>query len=183
MKNIILILAAIVIFSTSGCMQKGCNTGKTCSGKETNVPSCKSKKSMKETKEHTCDKCGKSSCDTSCETNAEKKSLADIGPSCTIKNLKSKEEAEKWLKENFYPKLHSINELETGYELVFANPSAEFFETIQYVFNEETKCCPSFSLALVVEPHKKFVRYQYYGSKAIKQEMKDAFIYLGLIKN
>lgn len=130
----------------------------------------------------TCPTCGEESCDETCHENPTPKSLLDIGSSCNIKDLKDKQEAEKWLKENFYPKLHSVNELETGYELVFEDPTPNFFQTIQYVFGEETKCCSAFTLALIVEPNKKIVHYQYYGSAKIKQEMKETFTYLGLIQ-
>lgn len=129
-----------------------------------------------------CSTCGEDTCDETCNENPASKSLIDIGPSCNIKDLKTKQEAEKWLKANFYPKLYSVNELETGYEMIFEDPTTDFFQTILYVFGEETKCCSAFTLALIVEPNKKYVHYQYYGSAEIKKEMKEVFTYLELIK-
>lgn len=108
--------------------------------------------------------------------------LEIIAPSCNIKGLSARKDAAKWLSENFYPHIKSVNELETGYELVFENPSSEFLSVIFDVVKQETECCPSFHLAVIIGPGKQFVRYQYYGSKAIKEEMKTAFEAIGVFK-
>lgn len=108
--------------------------------------------------------------------------LETIAPSCQIKGISERKEASKWLSENFYPHVREVNELDTGYELIFEKPSKEFTAVILDVFRQEMECCPTFSLSLIVKPNKEKISYQYYGSKAIKNELKEAFEGIGLIK-
>ena len=106
--------------------------------------------------------------------------MVSIAPSCNIKGLAARKEAADWLMKNFYPHISSVEELDTGYELVFKKPSSEFLVRLFDIVRQETECCPSFTLGVIIEPQKEHVRYQYYGSTAIKQEMKEAFEAIGL---
>lgn len=119
-------------------------------------------------------------CDIDCNSNPNKKTWKDVATSCTIEAGEASEHAEKWYMENFMAHAKEIRELPTGYEVVFEKPSPEIFKNILFAFEEDTKCCSSFNLALLAEPNKTEVRYQYYGSKAIKQELFNTFKFLKL---
>ena len=68
-------------------------------------------------------------------------------------------------------KIASIEELDTGYDLIFHEP-VEYSKELLAFINFERACCSNFSFALLIEPHNKATHLQMYGSKEIKEEVK-----------
>ena len=78
-------------------------------------------------------------------------------------------------------KIARVEELETGYDLVFNEPKEYSAELLEFI-NFERNCCSSFSYALIFEPNNKATHLQIYGSKEIKSEIAKGFKELGLLK-
>lgn len=78
-------------------------------------------------------------------------------------------------------KIAKVEELETGYDLTFQE-SIEYSQELLEFINFERKCCSNFSFALIFEPNNRATHLQMYGSKEIKEELKDGFIELGFLK-
>jgi hypothetical protein len=80
-----------------------------------------------------------------------------------------------------FSKVKEVVELKDGYDFVFAE-SKEFSVQLLEFINFERACCSNFSFALEFEPYGKATHLKIYGSKAIKQELKNGFTELGVIK-
>lgn len=78
-------------------------------------------------------------------------------------------------------KIVKVEELETGYDLIF-HESIEYSTELLEFINFERGCCSNFSFALIFEPNNIATHLQMYGSKEIKEEIKDGFIELGFLK-
>lgn len=137
-----------------------------------------------ETKDNaSCDHCGKNSCDRSCadamngkDTSLLKESL----PSCSLsgKELSARKEE---LQAGLARKVKRVEEMETGFDLVFEEP-VEYSTDLLGFINFERGCCSGFTYALIFEPHNKATHLQIYGSKEIKEEIRQGFTELGLLK-
>jgi hypothetical protein len=134
-------------------------------------------------KEATCSHCGKTSCDKSCSSNSltEKKEVTmptPILPSCSL-NEKELAERGNTLSKTIFSKVKMINSFKDGYDIVFTEPKEFSLDLIEMV-NFERSCCSDFTWALVFEPNNKATHLQVYGSKKIKEEMRNAFKSFGL---
>jgi len=147
-----------------------------------NVVSCETKtKSDSTGTTIACDKCGKTYCDKSCSSNPnDTTDLKSLVPSC---NLSSKEMVDRkdFLQATMAKKIAKVEELETGYDLIFHEPVEYSKELLEFI-NFERGCCSNFSFALIFEPNNKATHLQMYGSKDIKEELKKGFIELGFLK-
>lgn len=101
-----------------------------------------------------------------------------ILPSCS---LSEKEFAERsnTLSKTIFIKAKTINSLKDGYDIVFNEPKEFSLDLIEMV-NFERSCCSDFTWALVFEPNNKATHLQVYGSKKVKDEMRNAFKSFGL---
>lgn len=131
----------------------------------------------------TCSHCGKTSCNKSCSSNSvtntkdttmQNKTI----PSCSL-NEKELAERGNTLSKIIFSKAKSINTLKDGYDIVFNEPK-EFSNELMEMVNFERGCCSGFTWALVFEPNNKATHLQVYGSKQIKEEMRNAFKSFGL---
>lgn len=148
-----------------------------CNGQSTNKPKAAISKAA------TCSHCGKTSCDKSCSSSSltEKKDTAmqnKILPSCSL-NEKEFAERGNTLSKTIFSKAKSINNLKDGYDIVFNEPKEFSLDLIEMV-NFERSCCSDFTWALVFESNNKATHLQVYGSKKVKDEMKNAFKSFGL---
>lgn len=132
-----------------------------------------------------CSNCGKNSCDLDCSARKSSplggEDLKALVPSCS---LSSSEMAERrsFLQSSLAKKITRVEELETGYELIFeGQPKEHSLELLKFI-NFERGCCSSFSFALVFEPYDKATHLQMYGSKQIKEELAKGFIEAGFLK-
>lgn len=128
-----------------------------------------------------CSSCGKRSCDKDCLSNSiDTADLKSLVPSC---NLSSKEmnERKEFLQATMAKKIFKVEELETGYDLIFHESVEYSIELLEFI-NFERGCCSSFSFALIFEPNNKATHLQMYGSKEIKEELRRGFIELGFLK-
>jgi|APMI01.1.fsa_nt_gi hypothetical protein len=135
------------------------------------------------TKAATCSHCGGTSCNKSCSSNSltEKKDTTmknKILPSCSL-NEKESSDRGSMLSKTIFSKAKSINNLKDGYDIVFTEPKEFSLDLIEMV-NFERSCCSDFTWALVFEPNNKATHLQVYGSKKVKDEMKNAFKSFGL---
>lgn len=135
----------------------------------------------------TCSHCGKSTCTSECSSNpkttttmTDSSRLKALVPSC---NLSGSEmlERKSFLQSTMSKKISRVEELETGYDLVFNEPKEYSAELLEFI-NFERSCCSSFSYALIFEPNNKATHLQIYGSKEIKSELAKGFKELGLLK-
>lgn len=131
----------------------------------------------------TCSHCGGTSCTKSCSSNSltEKQDTVmqnKILPSCSL-NEKDFSERESMLSKKIFSKAKSIYNLKDGYDIVFNEPKEFSLELIEMV-NFERSCCSDFTWALFFEPNNKGTHLQVYGSKKVKDEMKNAFKSFGL---
>ncbi len=85
------------------------------------------------------------------------------------------------LREGIFSKVKSVEAMSTGYQLTFNEPIEFSNELLEFV-NFERDCCAGFTFALVFEPNNKASHLQLYGSKEIKEELRGAFVELGVIK-
>ena len=90
-------------------------------------------------------------------------------------------ERKSFLQSTMSKKIARVEELETGYDLVFNEPKEYSAELLEFI-NFERSCCSSFSYALIFEPNNKATHLQIYGSKEIKSELAKGFKELGLLK-
>lgn len=101
-----------------------------------------------------------------------------ILPSCSL-NEKESSDRGSMLSKTIFSKAKSINNLKDGYDIVFTEPKEFSLDLIEMV-NFERSCCSDFTWALVFEPNNKATHLQVYGSKKVKDEMKNAFKSFGL---
>lgn len=128
-----------------------------------------------------CNSCGKNSCDKSCASiPTDTTDLKSLVPSC---NLSGKEMTKRknFLQVTMAKRIAKVEELETGYDLIF-HESVEYSKELLEFINFERGCCSNFSFALIFEPNNKATHLQMFGSKDIKQELKNGFIELGFLK-
>ncbi len=135
------------------------------------------------TKAATCSHCGGTSCNKSCSSGSltQKKDSTmqnKILPSCSL-NEKEFAERRSMLSKTIFSKAKSINNLKDGYDIVFNEPKEFSLDLIEMV-NFERSCCSDFTWALVFEPNNKATHLRVYGSKKVKDEMKNAFHSFGL---
>ena len=182
-------LMAVAVLSFSSCNSQtagccGANKSKTSCSKN-----CSTKKESKkmETENATCPKCGKNSCDTNCSASTssdttEGAKLKSIVPSCNLSETQMiNRKAELTSKYGMFNKVQKVIELKDGYDFVFVEPKEFSVELLEFI-NFERNCCSNFSFALEFEPNEKATHLKIYGSKAIKQELKNGFTELGVIK-
>ena len=128
-----------------------------------------------------CGSCGKNSCDKSCSSNPNNSTdLKSLVPSCNLSNSEMTNRKE-FLQATMVTKIFKVEELETGYDLIF-HESIEYSKELLEFINFERGCCSSFSFALVFEPNNMATHLQMYGSKEIKEELKNGFIEVGFLK-
>lgn len=142
---------------------------------------CKPKTTKETSQVSACGNCGKNSCDKSCSSKPnDTTDLKSLVPSC---NLSGKEmtDRKEFLQATMAKKIAKVEELETGYDLIFHEPVEYSNELLEFI-NFERGCCSNFSFALIFEPHNKATHLQMYGSKEIKKELKNGFIELGFLK-
>lgn len=132
----------------------------------------------------TCDKCGKTSCDSKCSSNESASTIKDITEDlCTTKSREQIEaEAEVFKKMDAFKKISAVKELETGYEFVYENVDNNLAMELAEFLKLEIKCCPTYDYALVVNAKAKSIRYQRFGSQKIKDELKEYFQLIGLVQ-
>jgi len=135
------------------------------------------------TKAAVCSNCGGTTCGKSCSSNSltEKKDTTmqnKILPSCSL-NEKQFTERGNMLSKTIFSKAKSIHNLKDGYDIVFNEPKEFSLDLIEMV-NFERSCCSDFTWAVVFEPNNKATHLQVYGSKKVKDEMKNAFKSFGL---
>lgn len=146
-----------------------------------------STKTEKKTKEATCSHCGKGSCTKECSSNSKTSTtmtdsakLKALVPSCNLSGAQMMER-KSFLQSSMAKKIERVEELETGYDLIFTQPKEYSAELLGFI-NFERNCCSSFSFALIFEPNNKATHLQIYGSKEIKAELAGGFKELGLLK-
>lgn len=167
-SKIIIIVISVVILGTIGFFVTKLSSDKVA------IPDGYSKSAD-------CDKCGKTSCSKRCSASTGTSILNKIALSCNVKGTDNRIADEKWIRENIWNKMTSLNELATGYEMVFEKPFVTFAKELFDFMQKERQCCPTFSYALVFEPNGT-IRYNTFDSKEVKEEMRFAFKELGLIK-
>ena len=165
----ILILATIGFFVAKSCCDKGaCSHTATADG---------------HSKHADCTTCGEHTCTKACEPSDSATNSGISEKVCATKSteeLKSEEEAFKQM--GVFKKISAVNELPTGYELIYKNPTEELaIELIDFI-KLERKCCPTYDYAFIVDANTKTIRYQRYGSAEIKAEQKVYLKKLGLLK-
>ncbi len=129
----------------------------------------------------TCSKCGKNSCYRNCAANSNDTiDFKSMVPSCSLTNSEMADRKE-FLQATMVKKIFKVEELETGYDLIFHEPMEYSKDLLEFI-NFERNCCSSFSFALVFEPNNKATHLQMYGSKEIKEELKRGFIEVGFLK-
>lgn len=142
---------------------------------------CKPKTTTENKHSTACGSCGKNSCDKSCSSNPnDTTDLKSLVPSCNLSNSEMAYRKE-FLQATVAKKIAKIEELETGYDLIFHEPVEYSKELLEFI-NFERGCCSNFSFALIFEPNNKATHLQMYGSKDIKEELKNGFIELGFLK-
>lgn len=148
--------------------------------------SCCEKTSTK-TSATACSHCGKTTCDKNCSSKAlkntvmtESSELKALLPSCNL-SANALAERKNLLQSTIVQKITKVEEMETGYDLVFNEPK-EYAEELLAFINYERSCCASFSYALIFEPNNKATHLKIYGSKEIKKELSKGFKELGLLK-
>lgn len=142
---------------------------------------CKSKATTDSTQTTACSSCGKNSCDKNCSSNPDNTSdLKALVPSCNLSDREMSERKE-FLQSTMAKKIAKVEELETGYDLIFHEPIEYSLELLEFI-NFERGCCSNFSFALIFEPDNKATHLQMYGSKEIKEEIRKGFIELGFLK-
>lgn len=135
----------------------------------------------------TCSHCGNTSCTKECSSNSkttttmtDSAKLKALVPSCNLSGSQMMER-KSFLQSSMAKKIERVEELETGYDLVFTQPKEYSAELLEFI-NFERSCCSSFSFALIFEPSNKATHLQIYGSKEIKAELAGGFKELGFIK-
>ena len=134
----------------------------------------------------TCGHCGKTTCTSECSSNPKTTNMTDssrvkaLVPSCNLLGAEMLER-KSFLQSTMSKKISRVEELETGYDLVFNAPKEYSAELLEFI-NFERSCCSSFSYALIFEPNNKATHLQIYGSKEIKSELAKGFKELGLLK-
>lgn len=158
----------------------------------TGIASCSnaqtgSAKTETKSKEATCSHCGKGSCTKECSSNlkttttmTDSAKLKALVPSCNLSGTQMLER-KSFLQASMAKKIERVEELETGYDLIFTQPKEYSAELLEFI-NFERNCCSSFSFALIFEPNNKATHLQIYGSKEIKAELAGGFKELGLLK-
>ncbi len=106
--------------------------------------------------------------------------LKALVPSCNLSGSQMMER-KSFLQSSMAQKIERVEELETGYDLIFTQPKEYSIELLEFI-NFERSCCSSFSYALIFEPNNKATHLQIYGSKEIKAELAGGFKELGFIK-
>lgn len=145
-----------------------------------------SAKNKTTTKAATCSHCGKTSCTKECSSNPKTTTMSDsaklkaLVPSCNLSGSQMMER-KSFLQSSMAQKIERVEELETGYDLIFTQPKEYSIELLEFI-NFERSCCSSFSYALIFEPNNKATHLQIYGSKEIKAELAGGFKELGFIK-
>lgn len=140
-------------------------------------------KAQTKPKAATCSHCGKTSCDKNCSSNSVTKKKDTIMqnktlPSCSLSRKEFAERGDT-LSKTIFSKAVAIKSLKDGYDIVFNEPK-EFSADLLEMVNFERSCCSGFTWALVFEPNNKATHLQVYGSKRIKDEMKNAFKSFGI---
>jgi hypothetical protein len=107
--------------------------------------------------------------------------IKELIPSCSLSNSEMIER-KTFLTNGLAKKISEINELKDGYDLIFKE-SDDFSNELLDFINFERKCCSNFTYALIFEPNNKATHLQIYGSKSIKNELKQGFGELGLINS
>ncbi|MBX2967561.1 MAG: hypothetical protein KF845_15570 [Cyclobacteriaceae bacterium] len=134
------------------------------------------------TENETCPKCGRNSCDTSC--NTENTSLGGITDDhCSEKSLEQTlQEAEAFKEMNAFKKITAVKELETGYEFVYENASKDLQLELTDFLKLDLKCCPTYDYAFIVSAKTRTIQYQRFGSAQVKAELKEYLQIVGLLK-
>jgi hypothetical protein len=109
--------------------------------------------------------------------------LKELVPSCDLNaNQMSLRKAE--LTDNqsgIFTKVSKVNELSDGYDFLFDQPKEFSYYLLDFI-NFERNCCSSFSFALEFEPNERVTHLKIFGSKAIKEELKNGFKELGILR-
>jgi len=144
-------------------------------------------KSTTKTNANACSHCGKTTCDKNCSSKTiintsmtDSFALKASLPSCSL-SANALAERKNLLQSTIVQKITKVEEMETGYDLVFNEPKEYAKELLAFI-NYERSCCASFSYALIFEPNNKATHLQIYGSKEIKTELSKGFKELGLLK-
>lgn len=134
-----------------------------------------------------CNNCAKSSCNKEClspmdatASITDSSQLKALLPSCSL-SAAALSRRKEFLQASIASKIADVEELETGYGLIFNQPN-EYATTLLEFINVERNCCSSFSYALIFEPNNKTTHLHIYGSEEIKIELSKGFKALGLLK-
>jgi len=131
-----------------------------------------------------CGGCDENSCSVSCSSNPANDSgdLKSLLPSCNLSNEDLYHRKDD-LRKSIFSKIHSVQEMENGYDLIFKQPKEYSVELLEFI-NFERTCCSSFTYALIFEPNNQATHLQIYGSQEFKEEIKSGFAGLGVqLKN
>lgn len=112
--------------------------------------------------------------------NTDSVRLKEMLPSCNLTGAELLLRKGQ-LQSGIISKIAKVEELKTGYDLIFYEPIEYSTELLEFI-NFERGCCSSFTYALIFEPNNKATHLQMYGSKDIKEEIGKGFRELGLIK-
>lgn len=132
-------------------------------------------KTQEKSKVATCSHCGKSTCSKDCSAGTV---TTKILPSCSL-NEKEFAERSDTLSKTIFSKAKVIKQLKTGYDITFNEPKEFSLQLIEMV-NFERSCCSGFTWALVFDPNNGATHLLVYGSKSIKEEMRNAFKSFGI---
>ncbi|NOT90758.1 hypothetical protein [Ferruginibacter sp.] len=132
-------------------------------------------KTQEKSKAATCSHCGKTSCSKDCSAGA---STTKTLPSCSLNENEFAEHSDT-LSKTIFSKAKAITPLKTGYDIVFNEPKEFLLQLVEMV-NFERSCCSGFTWALVFDPNNGATHLQVYGSKNVKDEMRNAFKSFGI---
>lgn len=133
-----------------------------------------------------CSNCGKNSCNLNCSARKSDslggEDLKALVPSCILSSSEMVVRR-SFLQSSLAKKITRVEELHTGYDLIFEGQPKEFSAELLEFINFERGCCSSFNFALVFEPHEKATHLQMYGSEQIKEELAKGFVEAGFLKH
>lgn len=132
-------------------------------------------KTQQKNKAATCSHCGKTSCSGDCSAGV---STTKTLLSCSL-NEKEFSERSDTLSRTIFSKAIAITALKTGYDIAFNEPKEFSLQLVELV-NFERSCCSGFTWALVFDPNNAATHLQVYGSKKVKDEMRNAFKSFGI---
>lgn len=179
MKKGIQLVFVLMLTTFLSCNKQ---SGACCSGK-----SCKSNNKSMTKESGACSKCGKTSCDASCESSKtdfsteEGERLKSLIPSCNLSTTQLIDRKKELDNPNsIFNKIAEVKEEKEGYTLVFKDDGTTSQQILDFI-NFERKCCTNFSFAMEFNPDKTIL-FKMYGSEAIKEELQKGFTELGVIK-